>query len=140
MPTQLRVLPLINSFKQQQLTSIVVILYTSFALNNNCSLNLYTTILKPQLFSFYMQRVFIQAWLNSFWFWVSSSHTTDWIPTEPKLPALCCLLYHKGQESDEWHKHCQIRNGRWFKLKTINRPPVRILLHRISIIWLHSCY
>ena len=27
--------------------------------------------------------------------------THDWILTEPSLPALSCLLYHKGQQSDE---------------------------------------
>ena len=63
------------------------------------------------LFSFHMQCVFKQDWLNANWTHVSSSHTTDWILskpsvvfthdwilTEPTLPALSCPLYHKGQQ------------------------------------------
>ena len=158
---QFHVPPLIISHNQQQFASIVIILHTSFAYNNNCSLDLYSknlrtriilcshvTCLHTRLTKFFLNYVSSSHTAN--WIiteshvssshmtdWiltesdVSSSHTTDWIITESHmssshmtnwilneshvlsshttkwilnqspLPALSCLLYHTGQQSDE---------------------------------------
>ena len=95
--------------KQQQFTSIVFILYTSFAYN--CLLEFYNRDLRTKKnYSIFTQRVFTQGWPNSFRTHVScsrttnhvsSSHTTGCILTEPQLPVLSYFLHHKCQQSDE---------------------------------------
>ena len=100
---QFRVPPLTISLKQQQFTSIVIILYTFFTYNNNCSLEFYSRDLRTKkkiiLFSHnvsshktdrilsQLRVVFTHDWLNSNWT-TRVVLTHDWL-----CAALCCLLY-----------------------------------------------
>ena len=87
---------------------VVIILYTSFAYNNNCSLEFYSRDLWINNYSLFTQHVSTQDWPNSFWTpcrlhtqlnsnWTSCvALTYDWLNsnwiTEPPLPVLSCLL------------------------------------------------
>ena len=85
--TQLPVQPLTKYLKQQQFSSIDIILYTSYAYNNNCSIHLYSRDLLTTIILFSRN---------------VPSHKTDWILTGTPFPALFCLLYHKSKQSDEF--------------------------------------
>ena len=77
--TQFRVPPFTIRLKQQQFTLIVIILYTSFAYNNNFSIHLYNRDLQTLIILFTCNM---------------SSHKTDWILSElPLFALLSCLLY-----------------------------------------------
>ena len=69
--TQFRVAPLTNKLNQQQFSSIVIILCTSFAYKTNVHQIFIAEIFEPSL---------------------SSSHNTDRIPTESLLSTLSCLF------------------------------------------------
>ena len=93
--TQLRV-PL---FTKQQFTSILIILYTSFSYNNNCSLDLYSRDLRTTIILFSRNvsshktdkiltdsRVFTKDWPNSNWLACLYTRQTEFLLNH------CCLL------------------------------------------------
>ena len=79
---QFPVPPLANYVKQQQFTSIVIILYHSFAYNNNCSIHLYNRNLRTTIILFTHN---------------VALHKTNWILSE--LPFMISSLMN-GLEGD----------------------------------------
>ena len=75
--TQFRVPPLTIWLKQQQFTSIVIILYTSSAFINYCFVDLCNTDPWTRIVLF-THNVSTQDWLNSFSNTCLSSRTTEW--------------------------------------------------------------
>ena len=61
-------------------TSIVIILYTSFVYHNNCSIDLYNSPLQTTIILFTRNL---------------SSHSTDWILSKSPLPSLFCLFHRR---------------------------------------------